>query len=95
MRFYLIFLPLFWFKLRCRRRFPPGNEIYRKDKYSFFEVDGSLQRVGSFNKFLFNHNLNGVKRLKTKKKHSRSGATLVRTRNRSRLASSQILSLLS
>ncbi|VDM21278.1 unnamed protein product [Hydatigera taeniaeformis] len=31
-------------RLRCKRRFPPGNEIYRKDKLSFFEVNGALQK---------------------------------------------------
>lgn len=28
----------------CRLRHPPGNEIYRKDGLSFFEVDGHVQK---------------------------------------------------
>uniref|UniRef100_A0A5K3FU50 Histone acetyltransferase n=1 Tax=Mesocestoides corti TaxID=53468 RepID=A0A5K3FU50_MESCO len=31
-------------RLRCKRKFPPGNEIYRKDGLSFFEIDGALQK---------------------------------------------------
>uniref|UniRef100_A0A1I7S5B2 histone acetyltransferase n=1 Tax=Bursaphelenchus xylophilus TaxID=6326 RepID=A0A1I7S5B2_BURXY len=32
-------------KSKCTRRFPPGNEIYRKDNLSIFEVDGNTARV--------------------------------------------------
>ncbi|KAH9590007.1 Histone acetyltransferase kat7 [Schistosoma haematobium] len=27
-------------KINCGRTFPPGNEIYRKENLSFFEIDG-------------------------------------------------------
>lgn len=30
---------------KCAWRHPPGREIYRKDVYSFFEVDGKLNKV--------------------------------------------------
>ncbi|VDN16270.1 unnamed protein product [Dibothriocephalus latus] len=32
-------------RLRCKRKFPPGNEIYRRGTLSFFEVDGEKQKV--------------------------------------------------
>ncbi|KAF2136171.1 uncharacterized protein K452DRAFT_237984 [Aplosporella prunicola CBS 121167] len=32
-------------KLKCPARHPPGDEIYRDDKYSFFEVDGRKNPV--------------------------------------------------
>ncbi|CAD5221525.1 unnamed protein product [Bursaphelenchus okinawaensis] len=32
-------------KKKCRSVFPPGNEIYRKDNISVFEVDGNTARV--------------------------------------------------
>lgn len=28
---------------QCKAKFPPGNEIYRREKISFFEVDGRIQ----------------------------------------------------
>ena len=31
--------------LRCKVRHPPGDEIYRDENVSFFEVDGTTQRV--------------------------------------------------
>lgn len=31
-------------KNSCRLRHPPGNEIYRKDGLSFFEIDGHVQK---------------------------------------------------
>nr|VZI47967.1 unnamed protein product [Spirometra erinaceieuropaei] len=31
-------------RLRCKRKFPPGNEIYRRGTLSFFEVDGEKQK---------------------------------------------------
>ncbi|KAI8808445.1 acyl-CoA N-acyltransferase [Cladochytrium replicatum] len=31
-------------RAKCTLRHPPGNEIYRKDKVSFFEIDGRKQR---------------------------------------------------
>uniref|UniRef100_A0A1I8BMJ3 histone acetyltransferase n=1 Tax=Meloidogyne hapla TaxID=6305 RepID=A0A1I8BMJ3_MELHA len=30
---------------KCKQRFPPGNEIYRDNNFSVFEVDGNLARV--------------------------------------------------
>nr|CDS32941.1 histone acetyltransferase MYST2 [Hymenolepis microstoma] len=48
-------------RLRCRRRFPPGNEIYRKDKFSFFEIDGFLEKE-------YCHNLCLVAKLYLKQK---------------------------
>ncbi|VDL60496.1 unnamed protein product [Hymenolepis diminuta] len=48
-------------RLRCRRRFPPGNEIYRKDKFSFFEIDGYLEKE-------YCHNLCLVAKLYLKQK---------------------------
>jgi histone acetyltransferase MYST1 len=32
-------------KEKCNLRHPPGNEIYRKDGLSMFEVDGSVNRI--------------------------------------------------
>lgn len=29
---------------KCTLRHPPGNEIYRKDDLSFFELDGHIQK---------------------------------------------------
>lgn len=29
---------------KCRVRTPPGNEIYRDEKYIFYEVDGMTQK---------------------------------------------------
>ncbi|KAI8927414.1 hypothetical protein BC831DRAFT_452281 [Entophlyctis helioformis] len=31
-------------RVKCTLRHPPGNEIYRKDDLSFFEIDGRKQR---------------------------------------------------
>ena len=31
--------------MKCQIRHPPGDEIYRDKDISFFEVDGSIQRV--------------------------------------------------
>lgn len=31
--------------LKCNLRHPPGNEIYRKDNISFFEIDGRKNKV--------------------------------------------------
>ncbi|CAN6674634.1 histone acetyltransferase Esa1p [Trichomonascus vanleenenianus] len=33
------------FRAKCTLRHPPGNEIYRDDKVSFFEIDGRRQRT--------------------------------------------------
>lgn len=33
------------FRKKYRMRHPPGNEIYRDEKFSFFEIDGRLQRT--------------------------------------------------
>nr|CAD2178698.1 unnamed protein product [Meloidogyne enterolobii] len=30
---------------KCKQRYPPGNEIYRDNDFSVFEVDGNLARV--------------------------------------------------
>jgi histone acetyltransferase HTATIP len=30
---------------KCQLYHPPGNEIYRKDNISFFEIDGTKQRT--------------------------------------------------
>ena len=30
---------------KCSLPYPPGNEIYRKDKISFFEIDGRKNKV--------------------------------------------------
>ncbi|XP_013779738.1 histone acetyltransferase KAT5-like isoform X1 [Limulus polyphemus] len=30
---------------KCNLRHPPGNEIYRKDQFSFFEIDGRKNKV--------------------------------------------------
>eukprot|EP00033_Pygsuia_biforma_P002716 GCRY01003000.1.p1 GENE.GCRY01003000.1~~GCRY01003000.1.p1 ORF type:complete len:468 (+),score=81.00 GCRY01003000.1:179-1582(+) len=38
---------------KCTLRHPPGNEIYRKDAISVFEVDGDRQRLYSQNLALF------------------------------------------
>lgn len=32
----------------CDRRQPPGDEIYRKNRLSIFEVDGKLNKVITF-----------------------------------------------
>lgn len=32
-------------RMKCQLQHPPGNEIYRDDKVSFFEVDGRRQRT--------------------------------------------------
>ncbi|KAF9428029.1 Histone acetyltransferase [Podila epigama] len=32
-------------RLKCTLQHPPGNEIYRKDDISFFEIDGRKQKV--------------------------------------------------
>lgn len=32
-------------RLKCMLRHPPGNEIYRKDDLSFFEIDGKRQKT--------------------------------------------------
>ncbi|KAL9089727.1 MAG: hypothetical protein Q9159_002374 [Coniocarpon cinnabarinum] len=32
-------------RAKCTLQHPPGNEIYRDDKYSFFEIDGRRQRT--------------------------------------------------
>jgi len=32
-------------KEKCTLRYPPGNEIYRKDNLSMFEVDGSVNKI--------------------------------------------------
>jgi len=41
------------FRKKYRMRHPPGNEIYRDDKFSFFEVDGRQQRTWCRNLSLF------------------------------------------
>lgn len=33
------------FRSKCTMRCPPGNEIYRDEKFSFFEIDGRRQRT--------------------------------------------------
>lgn len=33
-------------KRKCNMRHPPGNEIYRQENISIFEVDGSKNKVG-------------------------------------------------
>jgi len=35
--------------IKCKLRSPPGNEIYRKDKISFFEIDGRKNKFFSQN----------------------------------------------
>ncbi|KAI3651530.1 hypothetical protein MP228_002833 [Amoeboaphelidium protococcarum] len=32
-------------RMKCTLHHPPGNEIYRKDNISFFEIDGNKQKV--------------------------------------------------
>lgn len=34
-------------QLKCKTRHPPGDEIYRDDKVSVFEVDGRKNKVGA------------------------------------------------
>lgn len=34
-----------YFQAKCELTHPPGEEIYRKDKISFFEVDGRVNRT--------------------------------------------------
>lgn len=31
--------------MKCHLKHPPGNEIYRSDKLSFFEIDGRKNKV--------------------------------------------------
>lgn len=33
------------FQMKCHLKHPPGNEIYRSDKLSFFEIDGRKNKV--------------------------------------------------
>ncbi len=33
------------FKAKCTLFHPPGNEIYRRDTISFFEIDGRKNKV--------------------------------------------------
>lgn len=35
------------FQMKCLLRHPPGNEIYRKDGVSFFEIDGRKNKVST------------------------------------------------
>lgn len=35
-------------KAKCPMRHPPGNEIYRKQNISFFEIDGRKNKVGVY-----------------------------------------------
>lgn len=35
----------FIFQTKCNLKHPPGNEIYRKDSISFFEIDGRKNKV--------------------------------------------------
>ena len=32
-------------QMKCKARHPPGDEIYRKDSVSVFEVDGRKNKV--------------------------------------------------
>lgn len=41
------------FRAKCTLRHPPGNEIYRDDYVSFFEIDGRKQRTWCRNVCLF------------------------------------------
>ena len=34
-----------YLKAKCTLYHPPGNEIYRKDSVSFFEIDGRKNKV--------------------------------------------------
>lgn len=34
------------FQAKCEARQPPGDEIYRKDNITVYEVDGKANRVG-------------------------------------------------
>ena len=38
---------------KCLRRYPPGDEIYRKGNISFFEVDGIKEKVLEMNNGIF------------------------------------------
>lgn len=41
----LLLLVLNHVKEKCKLRHPPGNEIYRKDDISMFEVDGKTTKI--------------------------------------------------
>jgi histone acetyltransferase SAS3 len=43
--YHLVIAPLIILQLKCPAKHPPGDEIYRDGKYSFFEVDGRKNPV--------------------------------------------------
>lgn len=50
------FLNNFFFQEKCITKRPPGDEIYRKDNLSVFEVDGKSATVSFVKTFIFvNH----------------------------------------
>lgn len=36
---------MYYFQAKCLLYHPPGNEIYRKESISFFEIDGRKNKV--------------------------------------------------